>query len=99
MTKEKPVHQSKAMNQSVPPRYYELLTPLQETDFALVELTLYLDTHPNDLQALEQFNQLSHRRHEQAALFEQEFGPLLGFGHSYSRYPWQWVEPPWPWQV
>jgi spore coat protein JB len=28
-----------------------------------------------------------------------QYGPLMQYGHSYSRFPWQWVEPPWPWQV
>lgn len=102
MSKGKSIQQSKpgkAEKPSVSPRYYELMERLQETDFALVELTLYLDTHPHDLKALEQFNQLSQVRQRQAAQFEQEFGPLLGFGHNYSRYPWQWKEAPWPWQV
>lgn len=80
-------------------KYYELLLELQELDFVLVELTLYLDTHPTDIKALEQFNQTAHKRRQVAARFEAEYGPLLQFGHSYSKYPWQWKEAPWPWQV
>ncbi|WP_246120502.1 spore coat protein CotJB [Cohnella terricola] len=72
---------------------------LQRTDFALVELTLYLDTHPTDMQAVQQFNQLAQRRRQIANEFEMRYGPLMQFGHSYSRFPWQWVETPWPWQV
>ncbi|MGQ0452851.1 spore coat protein CotJB, partial [Bacillus sp. SS-TM] len=34
------------MTQSLPEEYYQLLLELQELDFVLVELTLYLDTHP-----------------------------------------------------
>lgn len=41
------------------PRYYEMLEQLQVLDFALMELNLYLDTHPEDLRAIEQFNQLT----------------------------------------
>nr|WP_275984168.1 spore coat protein CotJB [Paenibacillus hamazuiensis] len=79
--------------------YYQLLQELQAVDFVLVELTLYLDTHPWDEQAIAQFNQMSQQRHKLAFQFEQEYGPLMQFGHSYSRSPWQWVETPWPWQV
>lgn len=31
--------------------------------------------------------------------FEQQFGPLMGFGASYSDYPFNWGNTPWPWQV
>lgn len=79
--------------------YRRELEELQKVDFALVELTLYLDTHPTDMQAVQQFNQLAQRRQQQANAFEMKYGPLLQFGHSYSRFPWQWVDSPWPWQV
>lgn len=79
--------------------YRRELEELQKVDFALVELTLYLDTHPTDMQAVQQFNQLAQRRQQIAHEFEMKYGPLLQFGHSYSRFPWQWVDSPWPWQV
>lgn len=87
------------MSANVNIAYYQKLEELQQLDFALVELNLYLDTHPGDLQALQQFNQLAQRRQQSAQQFEMQFGPLMQFGHSYSRYPWQWNDTPWPWQV
>jgi spore coat protein JB len=75
------------------------LLELQSIDFVLVELTLYLDTHPTDMSALQQFNHFSSKRKEIAADYEERFGPLLQFGLSYSRYPWQWSQDPWPWQL
>lgn len=79
--------------------YYSRLEELQALDFVLVELTLYLDTHPTDVMALRQFNQVAQQRQLLAGAFERDFGPLLQFGLSFSREPWQWVEEPWPWQV
>jgi spore coat protein JB len=79
--------------------YYKQLYDLQVLDFVLVELSLYLDTHPTDLQAVQQFNQYTQRRQQAAAQYEMNFGPLLQYGHSYSRFPWQWAAEPWPWQV
>jgi spore coat protein JB len=79
--------------------YFKEMEQLQKVDFALVELTLYLDTHPTDMQSVQQFNQLVQRRQQIAGEFEMKYGPLLQFGHSYSRFPWQWVNSPWPWQV
>ncbi|WEK55302.1 MAG: spore coat protein CotJB [Candidatus Cohnella colombiensis] len=79
--------------------YCDELEQLQKVQFALVELTLYLDTHPTDMQAIQQFNQLAQQRQQLASAFELKHGPLMQFGHSFSRYPWQWIESPWPWQV
>lgn len=79
--------------------YREELEQLQQVDFVLVELTLYLDTHPTDMQAVQQFNQLAQRRKQIANAFEMKYGPLMQFGHSFTRFPWQWIETPWPWQV
>jgi len=79
--------------------YYAMLKDLQAIDFVLVELTLYLDTHPDDVQALAQYNQFAQRRMELARRFEELYGPLHSFGHSFSRQPWEWNNTPWPWQV
>jgi len=87
------------MHKQLDEEFYRLLHELQATDFVLVELTLYLDTHPNDLPAIEQFNRFAQKRSQLAAQYEAKYGPLLQYGHSYTRYPFQWPETPWPWQV
>lgn len=79
--------------------YKRDLLEIQKVDFALVELNLFLDTHPADMQALQQFNQLAQLRKQLMSSFEQKYGPQMGFGNSFSRYPWQWIDTPWPWQV
>ena len=35
-------------HKKLPEEFYPLMEQLQAIDFVLVELTLYLDTHPND---------------------------------------------------
>lgn len=79
--------------------YYKLLHDLQAADFVLVELNLYLDTHPEDEAAIHQYNQYAELRKRIAAQYEAQYGPLMHFGHSLSKTPWQWKETPWPWQV
>jgi spore coat protein JB len=83
----------------MPKEYYELLEQLQTVDFALIDLTLYLDTHPHDYQAIQQFNQLSQKRKQIKKQYEATYGPLQQYGNSYSNYPWNWNDTPWPWQV
>ncbi|MBE3596837.1 MAG: spore coat protein CotJB [Hydrogenibacillus sp.] len=80
-------------------RYYELLEQLQAVDFVLVDLNLYLDTHPTDVQAIQQYNHYVQARWNLAQEFERLYGPLTHFGHSISNAPWRWSESPWPWEV
>ncbi|MFG6114488.1 spore coat protein CotJB [Halobacillus sp. MO56] len=84
---------------TIPPEYYHQMEAIQAVDFVLVELTLYLDTHPNDREAIEQFNACAKESRRLKKNFEQQFVPLMQYGKSYSGYPWQWDDTPWPWQV
>jgi spore coat protein JB len=79
--------------------YYELMQSMQETDFVLVELNLYLDTHPDDQAAIAQYNQYVQKSMSLKHQFQSLFGPLYHFGNSYSPAPFGWKEAPWPWQV
>ncbi|MFD2673238.1 spore coat protein CotJB [Marinicrinis sediminis] len=80
-------------------KYDEWMKKIQEVDFVLVDLNLYLDTHPDDRDAIAQYNQFVQQSMNLKAQFQQTFGPLYHFGCSYSPYPWVWKEAPWPWQV
>jgi spore coat protein JB len=83
----------------VPAEYYQMMEQLQAVDFVLVELTLYLDTHNDDLEAINPFNHYVKERKRLKKVFESQFGPLMQYGNSYSSYPWNWSDSPWPWQV
>jgi len=79
--------------------YRRSLEQLQVIDFVLLELNLYLDTHPGDLQAIQQFNYYVSERMKVAHQFQEQYGPLMNFGHSYSGCPFTWATTPWPWQI
>ncbi|TYR80795.1 spore coat protein CotJB [Priestia megaterium] len=83
----------------LPQEYYEDLKEIQAIDFVLVELTLYLDTHPNDYEAMKQFNECAQRSQQLKRDFEVKFGPLQQYGNSYTDANWSWGTAPWPWQV
>ena len=61
------------VNQPLPEEYYRLLENLQELDFVLVELTLYLDTHPDDTAAINQFNDFSYKRRVLKQQMEEKY--------------------------
>ncbi len=90
---------TKTVAQTLPAEFYKWLEELQELDFVLVELTLYLDTHPDDVSAINQFNDFSYKRRVQKQKIEEKYGPLQQFGNSYSNAPWEWSKGPWPWQI
>lgn len=79
--------------------YYSILGELQATDFVLVELTLYLDTHPDDVTAIKQFNDFSDHKKKLKEHYECKYGPLQQYGNSPADDGWKWSESPWPWQV
>lgn len=87
------------MTQQMPEEFYRWMEQLQEVDFVLVELTLYLDTHPEDYQSIKQFNEFAQKSMQIRQQIESKYGPLQQFGNSYSGYPWNWNQPPWPWQM
>lgn len=76
-----------------------MLQEIQGIEFAAVELTLFLDTHPNDQRALNDYNFYTTQLIALKKQYEQTYGPLTVFGCSPSQYPWRWIEEPWPWEL
>lgn len=72
------------------------LAELQALEFVLLELALYLDTHQNDHEAFELFQQYAALEKEGRERYEAMHGPLthsaVAASDSYS-----WLKDPWPW--
>lgn len=72
------------------------LSELQALGFAVQELALYLDTHPQDQEALEVYREYqklySHCREE----YRKQCGPLTHFQEHSG--PYGWLKDPWPWE-
>lgn len=78
----------------------QMLMKVKEMQFVALELNLYLDTHPCDQDALNDFNCATEMVQKYKHAYESEFGPLLNFGMGgYAESPWQWAESPWPWEL
>lgn len=71
---------------------------LQQLSFSLVDLNLFLDTHPDNQQAVNDYNQLFQQYWEAKANYEVQYGPMNNFGHCPASYPWNWINEPWPWE-
>lgn len=75
----------------------ELLARISEIQFVCVELNLYIDTHPDDTDALEDYYNYSTMLKELIASYDEQYGPLMGFGHSATT-AGSWVCSAWPFE-
>ena len=54
----------------------QLLEKIQQVGFQVDDLTLYLDTHPLDMEALDAFTQAKNQRYQLMQDYAREFEPL-----------------------
>ena len=74
-----------------------LLKEIQQTDFVLQELNLFLDTHPNQKDALKMFEKYEKKSAELVEEYEKFFGSLTPKVNGNTE-SWQWICGPWPWE-
>ena len=74
-----------------------LMMNVYELGFIMTETLLYLDTHPDDTEALAYFNKMKPRYQEAVAMYEKHCGPL-NFTSVESDNYWTWVATPMPWE-
>ncbi len=75
----------------------ELLKEIMAIDFSLLELNLYLDTHPYDQRALALHNGYVNKSKMLKEVYEEKYD-LLTHKHV-SDCPWEWIKNPWPWEI
>lgn len=89
----------------------ELLKEIHEASFAVNDITLYLDTHPTDTQALKFFQTCMQKRKSAMKEYETQFEPLIidcvdpannNLSNFKTKYAgsdhWTWVDGPAPWE-
>ena len=72
------------------------LVELQTLGFVIQELALYLDTHRDDLDALELYRQYQKYYQKGKETYEKMCGPLSH--HAITEGSYQWLDDPWPWE-
>jgi spore coat protein JB len=75
----------------------KLLQELMAVDFTLVDLNLYLNTHPCDQRAIAMYNSNVQKSRMLRDAYERMYGPLSPRSPS-SRTAWKWINSPWPWE-
>jgi len=75
-----------------------LMRKLCEKQFAAYEIAEFLDTHPDNRQALAKMNEYSADYEALKAEYEKKYGKLTVFSPSDCD-RWNWTDNPWPWEV
>lgn len=71
----------------------KLLLRLSSAQFARWELHMYLDTHPNDMQAIAMEKKYADMASALVEEYESKYGPLS----PRSGVAAEWLQNPWPW--
>ena len=72
------------------------MTELQTMGFVIQELSLYLDTHRDDQEALELYQQYQQAYHKAMMEYTRKCGPLNHMTPTEGDYAW--LDDPWPWE-
>ena len=76
----------------------DMLTYIDALGFAIIDINLYLDLHPNDSNMIELFNTYRKEKDQITKEYESKYGPLTINSQSLNKMPWAWDNAPWPWE-
>ena len=75
----------------------ELLLEIMALSFAINDLNLYLDLHPENTEMLKRFKELTEKSCEKEMEYVKCYGPLeVMDNESLSKF--DWINNPWPWE-
>lgn len=75
----------------------ECLKRITTIAFVLEDLSLYLNTHPTDCEAITKYNSLVMELNALKQTYERYYR-MISEHSSQSPCPWQWICEPWPWE-
>lgn len=75
----------------------ELYRKLNAYAFAAYDWNLYLDTHPEDKDAIAMFHKMADKAKVLKTEYEDKYGPLTAEA-SKDMERWNWLDNPWPWE-
>ena len=79
---------------------HELMEQIARCEFILVDINLFLDTHPGNERAIADYNGYAEQLAAMKKMYVENFGPIANFGNSMNHRgtTWLWNELPFPWQ-
>lgn len=74
-----------------------MLKKIGTCKFAIVDIDLFLNTHPGDTEMLKKREEYMAQLQPLVKSFEAKFGPLTKSESDTNT--WAWVKDPWPWDT
>ena len=75
----------------------QLFNLINTVSFAVDDLLLFLDTPPDDVEAIKAFHHYSDIRRNALQVYSDQYGPLtIDTADPCSH--WNWATEPWPWE-
>lgn len=91
-----PYKNYKALKLNINNEKDELMVNIGEYSFMMHDLNLYLDTHPNDNEALIKFSEYRNMVNDLITKYERKYGPITIKGDNNNTTPFNWTNN-WPW--
>lgn len=74
----------------------DMLCQLMALHFSMIDLNLYLDTHPDDCNTIDAYKDLEAEYNKLKKEFEEKYGTLTP--GTIEKSQWTWISDPWPWE-
>lgn len=76
-----------------------LLNHINAVSFAAYDVMLFLDTHPDNMEAKDYYCQLMEEREKAMSEYQTKYEPLVAAGTcACPNSNWTWATTPWPWE-
>ena len=77
----------------------QLMDIVNKTSFAVNDIQLYLDSHPDCPKGLAYFHEHNQLRNAALKEYSRRFGPLtMETASEGSKGHWEWIHGKWPWE-
>ena len=73
----------------------KLMKRIASVDFAIADLNLFMDSHPNNPSIVQLLQKYSEKSNTLRKEYEDKYGPLTSENMEENR--WGWISDPWPW--
>lgn len=78
---------------------HEMKKHIDSLCFSILEIELFLDTHPYDQKALHMLREYRRRKREAIDTYEAKFGKYIVTTDDVpASHHWSWIDSPWPWE-
>lgn len=76
----------------------EYIEKLQAIGLMAYDLILFLDTHPDSVEAFSDYKKVSKNYREILVEYEKLYGPLSHAALYTEEQKYNWIQGPWPWE-